>query len=128
MKKFFYKIICTSLISFYFFEVEKVKSVVPYYYFPKFENLQNRSLSIGKKAYQLLYFGQYKQSLNLAQLAVKTNNLDLLHQFLLSSNRKSSSINSLLLFPNNKKFKKGKFIYWQKCVSTFIFWSVQRKP
>ena len=73
MKKFFYKIICTSLISFYFFEVEKVKSVVPYYYLPKFENLQNRSLSIGKKAYQLLYFGQYEESLNLAKLAVKIN-------------------------------------------------------
>jgi len=73
MKKFFHKIICASLISFYFFEIEKVKSVVPYYYLPKFENLQNRSLSIGKKAYQLLYFGQYEESLNLARLAVKIN-------------------------------------------------------
>jgi len=73
MKKFFLKIICASLISFYFFEVEKVKSVVPYYYLPKIENLQKRSLSFGKNAYQLLYFGQYEQGLNLAKLATKIN-------------------------------------------------------
>ena len=73
MKKFFQKVICVCLISFYFFEVEQVKSIVPYYYFPKIENLQKTSLSIGKNAYQLLYFGQYEQSLNLAKLAVKIN-------------------------------------------------------
>ena len=73
MKKFFQKIIFACFIIFYFFEAEQVKSVVPYYYLPKFENLQNRSLSIGKNAYQLLYFGQYEQSLNLAKLAVKIN-------------------------------------------------------
>ena len=73
MKKFFQKVIFVCLISFYFFEVEQVKSIVPYYYFPKIENLQKTSLSIGKNAYQLLYFGQYEQSLNLAKLAVKIN-------------------------------------------------------
>jgi len=76
MKKIFQKIICASFISFYFFEIDQVKSVVPYYYLPKTENLQKRSLSIGKNAYQLLYFGQYKQSLNLAKLAVKINKTD----------------------------------------------------
>ena len=74
MKKFFQKIIFACFIIFYFFEVEQVKSVVPYYYLPKIENLQKRSLSIGKNAYQLLYFGQFEQSLNLAKLAVKINN------------------------------------------------------
>ena len=73
MKKLFHKIICISLISFYFFDIEQVRSVVPYYYLPKIENLQKKSLSIGKNAYQLLYFGQYEQSLNLAKLAVKIN-------------------------------------------------------
>ena len=73
MKKFFKKIICISLISFYFLKVEKVKSLVPYYYFPTIKNVQKDSLSIGKNAYQLLYFGQYNQSLNLAKLAVKLN-------------------------------------------------------
>ena len=74
MKKFFQKIIFACFIIFYFFEAEQVKSVVPYYYLPKIENLQKRSLSIGKNAYQLLYFGQFEQSLNLAKLAVKINN------------------------------------------------------
>ena len=76
MKKFLKKIICVSLISFYFFKVDQVKSLVPYYYSPTIKNLQKESLSIGKNAYQLLYFGQYKQSLNLSKLAVKINNKD----------------------------------------------------
>ena len=73
MKQFFKKIICLSLISFYFLKVERVQSLVPYYYFPTIKNLQKESLSIGKNAYQLLYFGQYEESLNLAKLAVKIN-------------------------------------------------------
>jgi len=73
LKKFLKKIIFIFLISFYLFTIEKVQSLVPYYYFPTFKNLQNESLSIGKNAFQLLYFGQYEQSLNLAKLAVKIN-------------------------------------------------------
>ena len=73
MNKFLKTVMCFTLISFYFLKVEKVQSLVPYYYFPTFKNLQKESISIGKSAYQLLYFGQYKQSLNLAKLAVKIN-------------------------------------------------------
>ena len=62
------------MISFHFLKVEKVKSLVPYYYFPTSRNLKKESLSIGRNAYQLLYFGQYEESLNLAKLAVKINN------------------------------------------------------
>ena len=76
MKKFLKKIICVSLISFYFFKINQVQSLVPYYYLPTIKNLQKESLSIGKNAYQLLYFGQYEQSLNLAKLAVKINKGD----------------------------------------------------
>ena len=76
MKKFFKKIICFSLLSFCFFKAEQVRAVVPYYLFPSIKNLEKESLSIGKNAYQLLYFGQYKQSLNLAKLAVQINNTD----------------------------------------------------
>ena len=76
MKKFLKKILLISLISFCFFRVEKVQSIIPYYYFPTKKNLQKESLSIGKNAYQLLYFGQYEQSLNLAKLAVKINPTD----------------------------------------------------
>jgi len=73
MKKFCKKIICITLIIFYFSKIEKVQSLVPYYYFPTIKNLEKESLSIGKNAYQLLYFGQYQESLNLAKLAVKIN-------------------------------------------------------
>ena len=76
MKKFFKKIICLCLISFYFLNVQQVHSLVPFYYFPTLKNLQKQSLSIGENAYQLLYFGQYEQSLNLAKLAVKINRSD----------------------------------------------------
>ncbi len=73
MKTFFKKAICTSLICFSFFQIEKVQAIVPYYYFPTIKNLQKQSLYIGKNAYQLLYFGQYEDSINLAKLAVKIN-------------------------------------------------------
>ena len=76
MKKFLKKIIWISLISFYFFQIEKIQAIVPYYYLPTIKNLQKQSLYIGKNAYQLLYFGQYEDSLNLAKLAVKINAKD----------------------------------------------------
>ena len=76
MKKFLKKILCFSLVSFNFFTIEKVHSIIPYYYFPSEKNLQKESLSIGRSAYQLLYFGQYKDSLNLAKLAIKINAKD----------------------------------------------------
>ena len=76
MKKVLKKLLCISLISFYFLKIEKVHSIIPYYYFPTSEILQKQSLLIGKNAYQLLYFGQYKESLNLAKLAVKMNRKD----------------------------------------------------
>ena len=76
MKKFLKKIIIVSLISFYFIDVKKVHSIIPYYYFPTTKNLEKESLSIARNAYQLLYFGQYKESLNLAKLAVKINKRD----------------------------------------------------
>jgi len=76
MKKFLKKIIWISLISFYILQIEKVQAIVPYYYFPTKKNLQKQSLYIGKNAYQLLYFGQYENSINLAKLAVKINAKD----------------------------------------------------
>ncbi len=76
MKKFFKKTIWISLICFYFFQIERVRAIIPYYYLPTIKNLQKQSLYIGKNAYQLLYFGQYKDSLNLAKVAVKINSKD----------------------------------------------------
>ena len=73
MRKFTKQLFFTFLISFYFLKIEKVHSIVPYYYFPSVKNLEKESFSISKNAYQLLYFGNYKESLNLAKLSVKIN-------------------------------------------------------
>jgi len=76
MRKFLKNLLCFYLMSFCFLKIEKVQSIIPYYYFPTVKNLEKESLSIGKNAYQLLYFGQYEDSLNLAKLAVKINAKD----------------------------------------------------
>ncbi len=76
MKKFLKKIISISFISCCFLNTEQVKSLVPYYYFPTIKNLQKESTSIANNAYQLLYLGQYEQSLNLAKLAIQLNKKD----------------------------------------------------
>ena len=76
MKKFLKQIIWISLITFYSLQIEKVQAIVPYYYFPTIKNLEKQSLYIGKNAYQLLYLGQYEDSLNLAKLSVKINEKD----------------------------------------------------
>ena len=76
MLSFFKKTMWISLMCFYFFQIEIGRAIVPYYYFPTIKNLQKQSLYIGKNAYQLLYFGQNEDSLNLAKLAVKINTKD----------------------------------------------------
>ena len=76
MKNFFKKTIWIFSICFYFFQIEVARAIVPYYYFPTIKNLQKQSIYIGKSAYQLLYFGQYEDSINLAKLALKINTQD----------------------------------------------------
>jgi len=100
MKKFLRKIIWFSLISFYFLQIEKVQAIVPYYYFPTIKNLEKQSLYIGKNAYQLLYFGQYEDSLNLAKLAIKINSKDeklwlILAEAQIASKQYKNALNSL---------------------------------
>ena len=100
MKNLLKKIICFSFISFYVFQIDKVQSIVPYYYFPTIKNLQKQSLYIGKNAYQLLYFGQYEDSLNLAKLAVKINAKDeklwlILAEAQIANKKYKNALNSL---------------------------------
>jgi len=100
MKKFLKKTIWIFLISFYFFQIEIVRAIVPYYYFPTIKNLQKQSLYIGKNAYQLLYFGQYKDSLNLAKVAVKINSKDeklwlILAEAQIANKKYKNALNSL---------------------------------
>ena len=74
MKKSLLKTLLFSIIISHVFIAESLKALIPYYYFPETKSLQKQGLSIGKEAYQLLYFGQIEDSLNLAKLAVKMNN------------------------------------------------------
>jgi tetratricopeptide (TPR) repeat protein len=88
------------MICFYFFQIEIVRAIVPYYYFPTIKNLQKQSLYIGKNAYQLLYFGQYKDSLNLAKVAVKINSKDeklwlILAEAQIANKKYKNALNSL---------------------------------
>jgi len=100
MRSFLRNILSLYLISFCFLKIEKVQSIIPYYYFPTVKNLEKESLSIGKSAYQLLYFGQYEDSLNLAKLAVKINAKDeklwlILSETQLANNLYKNALNSL---------------------------------
>ena len=74
MKKSLLKILFFTIISSHIFISKSLKAFIPYYYFPETKRLHKQGLSIGKEAYQLLYFGQIEDSLNLAKLAVKMNN------------------------------------------------------
>jgi len=100
MKKFLKKIIWITFVNFFFFQIEGVHAIVPYYYFPTIKNLEKQSLYIGKNAYQLLYFGQYEDSLNLAKLAVKINSQNeklwlILAEAQIANKRYKSALNSL---------------------------------
>ena len=105
MTKFLKKLLCGTLITFCFLKVEKVESVVPYYYFPSTKNLQKESLSIGKNAYQLLYFGQYEDSLNLAKLAVKINSKNVKLWLILSETQLANRLYKNALNSLNKAEK-----------------------
>ncbi len=60
-----------SIISGHIFYTQNLKAIIPHYYLPETKQLKKEALSIGKQAYQLLFFGQIKDSLTLAKLAVK---------------------------------------------------------
>ena len=105
MKKFLKKTICLSFISFYLLKIDQIQSLVPYYYLPTKKNLNRESLSIGRNAYQLLYFGQYEQSLNLAKLAVQINKNDEKLWLILSEAQAANELYKNALFSINKAQK-----------------------
>ena len=105
MKNFLKKAICFSFISFYVLKIDQIQSLVPYYYLPTKKNLNQESLSIGKNAYQLLYFGQYVESLNLAKLAVQINKNDEKLWLILSEAQVANKLYKNALFSLNKAQK-----------------------
>ena len=102
MNKFLKRLLILFLISFYFLKTDQVKSLIPYYYLPTVKNLKKESLSIGKNAYQLLYFGQLESSLNLAKLAVKLNSNDEKLWLILSEAQIANKLNKEALISLNK--------------------------
>ena len=117
MRKFLKNILFIYLVSFCFLKIEKVQSIIPYYYFPTIKNLKKESLSIGKNAYQLLFFGQYKNSLNLAKLAVKINSKDEKLWLILSEVQVANNLykNALLSLDNAQKINpENSEIYFAK--------------
>ncbi len=67
-------IIQAFILNFMFFE--STKAFIPIYNLPDEEILKKNSFVIAKNAYQLLYFGQIKEGLNLAKLAISLNKDD----------------------------------------------------
>ena len=105
MKKILKKTIYFFFISFYLLKIDQIQSLVPYYYLPTKKNLHRESLSIGKNAYQLLFFGQYDQSLNLAKLAVQINKNDENLWLILSEAQVANELYKNALFSLNKAQK-----------------------
>ena len=105
MKKLLKKTICVSFISFCLLKIDQIQSLVPYYYLPTQKNLNRESLSIGRNAYQLLYFGQYEQSLNLAKLAVEINKNDEKLWLILAEAQVANKMYKNALFSLNKAQK-----------------------
>ena len=64
------KLLFLQFILLSIFQVKKTNAFVPYYDLPSKQFLNKKGSEIGKNAYQLLYFGQLKQGLALAKLAI----------------------------------------------------------
>ncbi len=109
MKKHFTKILCISLLVHFSLKGDQLNALVPYYYLPTIKNLEKESLSIGKNAYQLLYFGQIKESLNLAKLAIQINKLDENLWLILSESQVANKLYEEALI-SLKKQKKSNLI------------------
>lgn len=70
MKKKIFKILLTLIISINFLEMDRAKSIVPYYYIPSGEVLEKNSLLFADRAYYLLSIGRLNEGLQLARLAL----------------------------------------------------------
>ena len=106
-KKFLiFKILFLHLIGFSFFQVKKIDAFIPHYYLPSKKFLNQHGTEIGKNAYQLLYFRQYKEGLALAKLAISLNSEDVNLWALLAE----AQINNKLFDDALMSIKKGKLI------------------
>ncbi len=106
LKKIFKNFILFQILITNFVFIGTLKAIIPFYSLPNEDNLKKNSFAIAKNAYQLLYFGQIKESLNLAKLAISINNNDprlwsLLAEIQIANKLYENALNSI---------KKGKDI------------------
>ena len=72
-KLLIFKVILIQLIGLNIFNVKKSDAFIPYYNSPSKKFLKKNGSEIGRNAYQLLYFGQLKEGLALAKIAISLN-------------------------------------------------------
>jgi len=75
-KKVFKNLIFIQIFILNLTVIGKLNAIIPPYELLNEDSLKKNSLAIAKNAYQLLYFGQIKESLNLAKLAISLNKND----------------------------------------------------
>tara|TARA_B100000212_G_scaffold336078_1_gene308916 strand:+ start:1019 stop:1876 length:858 start_codon:yes stop_codon:yes gene_type:complete len=75
-KKIFKKLIFIQIFLVNFACLEELKAIIPFYDLPNEDIFRKNSYAIAKNAYQLLYYGQLQEGLNLAKLAISLNKKD----------------------------------------------------
>jgi len=105
-KLLLFKIIFLQLIALNIFQVKKLNAFIPFYNLPSKDFLKLNGSEIGKNAYQLLYFGQLKEGLALAKLAISLNPEDVNLWALLAE----AQLNNRLYDDALLSIDKGKFI------------------
>ena len=105
-KLLIFKITLVQLIGLSIFQIKKANAFIPYYYFPSEKFLKLQGSEIGKNAYQLLYFGQFKEGLALAKIATSLNPEDVNLWILLAE----AQLNNKLFNDALLSIEKGKLI------------------
>ncbi len=105
-KLLIFKIIFLQIIGLNILQIKKLNAFIPYYSLPSKKFLNLNGSEIGKNAYQLLYFGQSKEALALAKLAISLNPEDVNLWALLAE----AQITNKLFDDALLSIKKGKLI------------------
>ncbi len=105
-KLLIFKILFLQFIGLNFFNAQKTNAFIPYYDLPSKKFLKKNGSEIGKSAYQLLYFGQFKEGLALAKLAISLNPIDVNLWVLLAE----AQVNNKLFDDALVSIEKGKLL------------------
>ena len=75
-KKIIKNLIIIQILIVNFSCLQELRAIIPFYDLPNKDIFIKNSYKIAEKAYQLLYFGQLQEGLNLAELAISLNKND----------------------------------------------------